>query len=165
MVAVNSSRAGPALALAGATMLAAGCGGAALAGGPGPHTSVVDAGATVLPTGPEARCLGAPRLGDRPAGYMPPGQVRLTRTATVSFGAAASAPVMQVAPVPCSSPGVPAGAGLCPPGFWLLYRLSGSAGHHPPALFPFPAACGIAGKAATTAEPGATPAPLQGPPG
>ena len=170
------SRAAAALALAGATLLAAGCGGTARAtppaatdvggiyGTPTRHAGAVELGAAATPGGSVARCQGMPRR-EPEAGRLATGQVRLTRTATVSFGAPAGTPVRPVAPVPCASPGPRAGVGLCPPGFWRLYRLSVSAGHHPPALFPFPSGCGIAGKAGTFAGPAATPMPLATSPG
>jgi hypothetical protein len=169
------SRAGPALALAGAAMLAVGCGGmhsdradaaagSSTRGAPPRPTGAVRLGAAAAAGGAVARCQVMPGRepdADRPAGSPTfPGHVRLTRTATVNFGAPAGTAVWQAADVPCSAPGPHAGVGLCPPGFWRVYRLSISAGHHPPALFPFASGCGIAGAARPTPGPSATPAPL-----
>jgi len=169
------SRAGPALALAGAALLAAGCGGmssvradtaagAGARGAPSHPTGDFRLGAASAASGAVARCQVMPRSepdADRPAGGPTfPGQVRLIRTATVNFRAPAGTAVSQAADVPCSAPGPRAGVGICPPGFWHLYRLSISAGHHPPALFPFASGCGIEGAARPAPGPPMTAAPL-----
>ena len=167
MTGSMASRAGPALALAGATLLAVGYGGMyggradAAAGAsthgapPRPTWAVRLGGASAARGGALARCQVMPRRepdADRPAdGPTLPGQVRLIRTATVNFSAPAGTAVSQAADVPCSAPGPRAGVGICPPGFWRLYRLSISAGHHPPALFPFASGCGIPGAAHASA--------------
>lgn len=175
MTGSMASRAGPALALAGATLLAVGYGGmysgradaaagASTHGAPPRATWAVRLGAAAAPGGAVARCQVMPRRepdADRSAGSPTlPGQVRLIRTATVDFGAPAGAAVSQAADAPCSAPGPRAGVGICPPGFWRLYRLSIAAGHHPPALFPFASGCGIPGAARPAPGPPATPAPL-----
>jgi hypothetical protein len=172
-------RVSPALALAGAAFLVAGCGGAASASVPGSnatggtagaqsrHAGAVEFGSAAPSGGAVARWQGtmrrAPKAARRP-GPPPPGEVRLTRTGTVTMGGAGGGPGGPSRTVPCAPPGLPAAIHLCPPGFWRLYRLSISAGHHPPALFLFPSGCGAAGKARATEAP-ATPRPLAISPG